>query len=438
MAEHDDRLADDGGSSTGAVDTELPPTLRRARRSQGRRAALTRRRRRRAVLRGGLLIAAAAGLAAALVTGAVMLARPDGAPEPIPTGGPTGQRLDPQPTLVLATYDEQDADRGASLVAILAVTRSTGEATLLFVPSTTVADVPGHGLLEVGRSYGFGEGPLLDATIDNLLGVDLDATVGISSQGWASLLNRVGGLTVEVDRQLRTTHRDGSSQVRFEPGEQFLDGPRLAELLTFQQRGEQPLSVLPRAQVVIEALFDRVAEDPSILEPVFADGAPMLEGAEPEAVRELLLAAATARANGDLVTLILPVNPLGSGETGSYRPDTPRVTDLVADRFAASRPSVDSTAGRRLQILNGNGVPGIGQQVAETLVPEGFRVVLTGNADHFDHEETVIAVYRDDPEQLAVAERIRELLGVGRIEISRSPQSVVDVTIVVGDDYRPR
>ena len=36
-----------------------------------------------------------------------------------------------------------------------------------------------------------------------------------------------------------------------------------------------------------------------------------------------------------------------------------------------------------------------------------------------------------------VEPEIRELLGVGVVEISRTPQSVVDVTIVVGSDYPP-
>ncbi|MBW3620533.1 MAG: LytR C-terminal domain-containing protein, partial [Actinobacteria bacterium] len=59
-------------------------------------------------------------------------------------------------------------------------------------------------------------------------------------------------------------------------------------------------------------------------------------------------------------------------------------------------------------------------------------------ADRFDHEETRIIVYDDAPEQLAAAEQIRDLLGVGRVELSRTPQSVADITVVVGLDMLER
>jgi hypothetical protein len=46
-------------------------------------------------------------------------------------------------------------------------------------------------------------------------------------------------------------------------------------------------------------------------------------------------------------------------------------------------------------------------------------------------------VYDDSTDQLAVARDIQERLGVGEIERSGTPQSVVDVTIVVGRDFPP-
>ncbi len=88
-----------------------------------------------------------------------------------------------------------------------------------------------------------------------------------------------------------------------------------------------------------------------------------------------------------------------------------------------------------MEILNGNGAEAVGQDVAERLRGGGYRVVLTGNADSFDYETTLIVVYDDTPEQLAMAEDVRERLGVGEIQRSATPQSVVDATIVVGADF---
>lgn len=419
------------------IDPERP---RRSRRSSGRRAAARRRRRRRAMLRSGVLLVLALGLGVAAVLGASQLVRNAGDdPEETASEAPAGVSQDPQPTLVLATFDESRPEAGASQVIVLGYDRESEQGTVLFVPAAAVAEIPGHGLLPIGRAYGFGEGALLDATLDNLLGVDLDHVVGISRQGWSALFTRIGGMTIDVPERLDERQADGSSRSRFLPGEQFLDGPRVAELLTFREANESELETLPRTQRVLLALLDVVAQDPAVLDPVFEDGAPMLDtSADLAEVREMLRLLAEAAKTGDLDVRTLPVSPLGSGEEDSYRVDTERAEPLIESRFSASVPSARAQAGRDLQILNGNGAPGIGQRVAEKLVPAGFRVVLTRNADRFDHEQTKIIVFDDSPEQLRIAQEIKDLLGVGTIERSRLPQSVADVTVVVGLDFLER
>lgn len=432
MSRDTSELTEPRAGADPAIDPDRPP---RQRRSTGRRTARRRARRRRAALRGTFVTVLLVALGAALVWGAARVAIDRSDEEPAPTTAADGATSDPQPSLVLATFDEAAPERGASQIVVLAVDRDSGEGTILLVPPATVADIPGHGLLHLGRAYGFGEGPLLDATLDNLLGVDLDGVAGISRQGWAALFTRLEGLELEVPERLDATAEDGSREARFRPGEQFLDGPRVAELLTFSEANETQLDSLPRVQLVLSALLDRIAADPSILDLIFDDGAPMVEGADPDALRDLLVQLADARQRDALVVRTLPVSPVGSGEEESYRLDEERADRLVAERLAPSVPTGRAEDGRALQILNGNGAPGIGQHVAQQLIPEGFRVVKTGNADRFDHAETRIIVYSDDPQQVAVAERIRELLGVGRVEYSRQPFSVADVTVVVGLDF---
>jgi hypothetical protein len=228
---------------------------------------------------------------------------------------------------------------------------------------------------------------------------------------------------------------------RFEAGLQVLDGPRVAEYLTFRSGDEQELETLPRIQLVLDALLTAVAEDPTVLDAIFGDGAPMLtlSGGDltVDDVRDLFEGLATARAADGLTTRTLPVVPIGSGDEASFRPDTERVEQLVRERLAASVPTGGGVGATTLEIRNGNGTPGIGQDVAQRLIPRGFRVVLTGNADRFDHPATRILVYSDDPSTRAAAEEVRDALGVGRIERSEVPQGVAQITILVGRDFPP-
>lgn len=341
---------------------------------------------------------------------------------------------DAQPTLAVATFDETTTV-GAEFVMLLAVEPELDRGTVLLVPSNVVADVPGEGLFQLGETFREGEAPLLELTLANLLGVTIDGSAAISEQGWSSLFTRMDGLTLDVPDQLVEVDDDGTRSIRFQPGVQPLDGPRVAEYMTFREEGEAELQRLPRVQRVLEAMLDRIIEDPAVLDAVFEDGAPMIDAPDPDRVRFILQSLADARAAGNLEVRSLPVTTIGTGEDASYRINDERVAELVEDRLAASRPTDGGQEGRRLQVLNGNGIPGIGSQVAEALQPGGFRLVETGNAADFDVPRTRIIVYEDSEAQLALARDVQQLLGVGEIEVSEVPVSVVDITIIVGQDF---
>jgi hypothetical protein len=87
--------------------------------------------------------------------------------------------------------------------------------------------------------------------------------------------------------------------------------------------------------------------------------------------------------------------------------------------------------------LNGNGTPEAGVAVAARLIPAGFRLVDSGNARSFDFAVTKIVVYANDADAIAMAEHIKDLLGAGEIEVARRPQTSIDVTVVIGKDYKP-
>jgi hypothetical protein len=84
-------------------------------------------------------------------------------------------------------------------------------------------------------------------------------------------------------------------------------------------------------------------------------------------------------------------------------------------------------------VLNGSGSPGIGELVAERLIPGGFRIVVSENASSFDHDTTQIVVSSEDYRSLG--ERVRDLLGVGDVQVAGPASGLADVTIVVGKDF---
>jgi NAD(P)-dependent dehydrogenase (short-subunit alcohol dehydrogenase family) len=108
-------------------------------------------------------------------------------------------------------------------------------------------------------------------------------------------------------------------------------------------------------------------------------------------------------------------------------PAQPDFDDLVGRLFGAPPPV-------RAFVQNGNGSPGIGEAVARDLLPQGFRIVLSGNAESFNHDTTVITAIGAD--HLDDANRAKDALGVGVVRESQVPSGLADVTIVVGSDFK--
>lgn len=358
-------------------------------------------------------------------------------PKPLASPEPTQPpAVAEQDTLLLIRHG---ADEGPALGITLLSAGDDPEADgVLFLPEATLVDIPGFGLDRLGLAYQYGGPALVEASVENLLAIDVDHVAAVSDSGLAAFLARTGGLDVEVDEQLIVRNPDGSGEVRFEPGAQFLDGERLAELWGFRQRGESELDSFPRQQLVIGSLLQAV-EDPEVLEALVSDGAPQLETSAPTPFLQALLAdMGAAQEAGELGYTVLPVTPFGGGEVAgdvTYRTVPEEVGRLVTGPLRGSVPAGGGVEATRIQVLNGVGTPGVGQDVDRRLEGAGFRIVLTDNARSFDFAKTRILVYREDEASMEAAREVQARLGVGTIQISRQPQSVVDLTIVVGADF---
>lgn len=125
-----------------------------------------------------------------------------------------------------------------------------------------------------------------------------------------------------------------------------------------------------------------------------------------------------------------PVEVLPAEEVpgGIMRTDLGTIRTVVAAAWAV--PDVEVLP---LIVLNGSGAPGIGERVAERVIPGGFRVVVSENASSFDHDTTIIVVSSE--EHRALGERVRDLMGVGEVTVAGPASGLADVTVVVGKDF---
>ena len=400
----------------------------------GRRARRERARQRRIRALVALVVVGFLSLAGAATWRYLRSTAPPPPSTAVPVTSSTVPATLPQDTLLFVRYD--DSSRQARTITLLGRGAASEQNLVMFIPVATITEIPGHGLERLSQAHQFGGAALVEASVENLLGIDIDSTAALSGSSLAAFLDRTGGLELELAERLVQRRSDGAGEVRFQPGLQYLDGERLAELWQFSERGDSELSAFARQQLVWEALLG-AARDDKVLRALVGDGAPQLAtDASSGDVRVLVEALVAAHGRGQVTFTVLPVEPSGGGEAGTtYQPKEDAVTELTTGPLAGSVPEGGGLEAVEVQILNGVGTPGIGTDVDRALEGGGFRTVLTDNARSFDYAETLILVYDDSAESMDAARRVQDRLGVGTIRVSRQPQSLVDLTIVVGADF---
>lgn len=250
----------------------------------------------------------------------------------------------------------------------------------LVLPAATAVVIPGQGDATVGEATGL-DGPTAATAVANLLGVWVGHHAVLDGADLAGLIDRTGGVSLG--------------------GRSFTGAQALRQAA---EGGDGAFAA------VLGAVLEAVAWVPTDL-----------PGSDsPTAVAGLLNGARGARVE------VLPTEDLGAGV---LRADPAVVRAAVTSLWGFPDREVVPVV-----VLNGSGVPGVGGLVAERLIPEGFRVVVSENAASFDHDVTAIVVADEGGRELA--ERVRDSLGVGEVQVGGPASGLADVTVVVGRDLQ--
>jgi hypothetical protein len=87
-----------------------------------------------------------------------------------------------------------------------------------------------------------------------------------------------------------------------------------------------------------------------------------------------------------------------------------------------------------VEVLNGTGRQGAARTATRILRRQGLDVVFLGNADSLT-ETTRVVVRRGDP---ARARDVAAALGAGKLTVETDTFRRVDVSVILGDDFKPK
>ena len=279
-------------------------------------------------------------------------------------------------------------------VPLMAIVRTGGdEVPVLTIPADLSLEIPGLGQ-GTTATIADQDAEGMRVSLANVAGAWIDHYLRLDMDAVATLADAAGGLTVTLPGTANLTGRTVG------PGEVTLTGTELDEYL-----GIHGPNAFTRWEVVLPSLLHARTG---------------LTGASDdlEAVSRLLPVGGEVR---------IGTFPTHISSSSARVPDYAALDELMSREFGVEHPPV------AVLVQNGAGEPGIGGPVAARLVPKGFRVVFSTNADDFDHRTTKVIAGGD--EQVRNAQRARRALGVGTVALTQVPSGVADITIVIGKDF---
>lgn len=134
-----------------------------------------------------------------------------------------------------------------------------------------------------------------------------------------------------------------------------------------------------------------------------------------------------------IISLIVRVN--SSAESSQPEEQTREITaEQTGNRsYEGAEQAKPKTI--RVEVLNGSGVPKMAARCAEYLRSKGFDVVSTGNAPNSNYKNTIV---QDRTGTIQNAQQIASVLGVSEtgVILQKNPQLLLEVTVIVGQDYK--
>jgi len=355
---------------------------------------------------------------------------------------------------ILAIGEDNTAKRNkngrglSDTIMVAAVDLRNKTVRAVSIPRDTRVDIPGHGIQKINAAHVFGGPDLVRRMAEQLLGVTIDYYVRTDIDGLKNIVDSVGGVGIEIEKDMNYTDRRGGLRIHLRKGYRHLNGDQALQYVRFRHdawgdvgyemvdgkkvatgrivRQQKFLRALARQMMQVQNL----PKLPSLVAEMYDKG--YVETDMSLVDIKALVKIARDILPEDMAMETVPGMPQNIGGVSYWIPD-PEATKEVVAQMLEWNPT-PSAASLSVEVLNGSGVDGIASRVAERLEAMGYKVVSTGNAPSYDYDRCAVICRGGVNTQVRELAKIFSCAEVKEASGRTNPGSP-DVTVIVGKDY---
>ena len=321
--------------------------------------------------------------------------------------------------------------RGLSDTIILAsIDFNANRVAAISIPRDTRVDLDGGGRYgKINAGYVSGGPAATCLLVSELTGVRPDYYIVTNIEGFKGTVDALGGVEIDVDKNMRYTDRRGGLYINLKKGLQVLDGDKAMQYVRFRHDTMGDITRIQRQQKFLKALASKAVEPanlprlPGMMDAVLKN---VRTDMSPKDIMHLARFASKLDLSAvEMATLPgVPDTISGLSYWVADRADTARVVQNLFYPPNGELPTVE--------VLNGSGVSGAAARVAEMLREKGYSVESVGNAESFDYVSSEIIRHNGSEDG---ARELAALLNSQTIKLKPDETAPADVTVIVGRDY---
>lgn len=165
-----------------------------------------------------------------------------------------------------AGIDTNDVNSGRSdSLMVVFVDTKDKKINLLSLPRDLRVDIPGRGTDKINAAYAYGGISLAKETVSTYLDVPIDNYMVINFRGFKELIDTIGGLDIDVEKDMRFHDRISNQWVSFKKGPQTLNGAEALNYSRFRKDAEGDYGRMRRQQQVISEIISQTADFDNVM-----------------------------------------------------------------------------------------------------------------------------------------------------------------------------
>ncbi len=170
---------------------------------------------------------------------------------------PASGLLEPTNVIVLG-IDATAGSKRSDTIMLLHVNPATRFAGVLSVPRDTQVSIPGYGKDKINHAYAYGGIELAKKTAAEFLKVDIPYYIKVDLSGLANIIDRLGGVTINVEKRMYYVDNAGKFFVDLKPGTQKLSGQQALGYVRFRHDNLGDFGRVERQQKFLHSLANEM------------------------------------------------------------------------------------------------------------------------------------------------------------------------------------